>query len=140
MPSKAGKYYSEDKLRDIRWEKKRIEILERDGGRCQAMDENGKQCWKTLKEEKLQVHHRNYTTANIWDEPSSNLLTLCKEHHKEEQFALGKSAREVSFALMKSNWMVKHRKLLTRCISEKLISPEEFSAFVEEKMKKTKQR
>ena len=134
----AGKYYPEEELRNIRWEKKRIEILERDGERCQAIDEYGEQCRKTLKEEKLQVHHRNYTAANIWDEPSVNLITLCKEHHKQEQFALGKSALKVSSALMKSNWMVKHRKFLARCISEKLISPEEFSAFVEEKLKKLK--
>jgi hypothetical protein len=35
----AGKYYPEEELRNIRWEKKRIEILERDGERCQAFDE-----------------------------------------------------------------------------------------------------
>src|SRR5271154_210590 len=138
MPIKAGKYTSQEKLRDLRWKKKRIEVLERDGECCQAIDENGIQCCKTQKHEELQIHHRNYTTANPWDEPSDNLVTLCDKHHKQEQFALGKAAREVSFALMKSNWMVKHRKLLARCVSEKLILPEEFSAFVEEKIKKVK--
>ncbi|MGA3144387.1 MAG: hypothetical protein ABSF10_15395 [Verrucomicrobiota bacterium] len=35
----TGKYISPEKLLDVRWLEKRIEVLKRDGERCQGMDE-----------------------------------------------------------------------------------------------------
>ena len=132
----ANKYISPEKFRDVRWQKKRIEILERDGERCQGIDENGVQCKKTLKDEQLEIHHRNYTTPDPWDEPSENLISLCREcHEKEKNANLGQAARDVCNALMKSNWMVWHRKLLVKCISEKIVSPEELCNFISKRMK-----
>ena len=67
--------YSE-KLKDPRWQKKRLEILERDKWTCQL-------CFD--KESTLMVHHLNYNKGkNPWDYPNSGLTTLCQECHQEE--------------------------------------------------------
>lgn len=136
-----NKYYSPEKLYDVRWLEKRIEVLKHDGQRCQGVDESGKQCEKRSQNcDSLEIHHRNYTisreTGNPWDEPLENLITLCREHHEQERNAnLSQAANDVCSALKTSNWMVRHRKLLARCISEKIVSPEELCRFIEERMR-----
>lgn len=65
--------YSE-KLKDPRWQKKRLEILSRDQFRCQLCFEN---------EAPLHVHHKNYQPrAAPWDYPGENLITLCEGCHE----------------------------------------------------------
>ena len=64
------------KLKDPRWQKKRLEILERDGWACQL-------CGDT--ESTLMVHHRQYMPGrDPWDCPSEFLITLCEECHTNE--------------------------------------------------------
>ena len=66
-----------EKLRDPRWQKKRLEILERDGWCCQ-------QCHDI--ESTLMVHHMGYLGDNDpWDHPNEALLTLCEECHERER-------------------------------------------------------
>jgi len=60
------------KLKDPRWQKKRLEILERDNWTCCG-------CGATDKE--LQVHHSQYN-GKPWDAHSDNLQTLCHECHE----------------------------------------------------------
>jgi 5-methylcytosine-specific restriction endonuclease McrA len=110
---------------DSRWRAKREIIMKRDDWRCQSVREHAGD---------LNVHHRNYTTSEPWNELDENLIVLCQKHHEAEHDQLGAAAREVAEALKHSNWMVKHRQLLTRCIDEKLFSPEELSAFVEKRV------
>ncbi len=64
------------KLRDPRWQKRRLEIMERDEFRCQhCMD----------SEETLNVHHCYYSKGNDpWDYPNTSLVTLCETCHEEE--------------------------------------------------------
>jgi hypothetical protein len=114
------------KYKDLRWKRRSLEVLERDLGICQN-------CGKSNFEIVLHVHHRNYTMR---DEPMENLITLCEICHPIEQKNLGAAARDVASALMKSNWTVKHRKQLQRCVEESLISPEEFHPLVDERIKK----
>lgn len=64
------KEYSE-KLRDPRWQKKRLEILNRDHFTC-------KYCGDT--ESELQVHHLKYKN-NPWDVDSEFLETACIHCH-----------------------------------------------------------
>lgn len=65
--------YSE-KLRDPRWQKKRLEILERDEFMC---------CVCQDSEHQLHVHHKNYSKNTApWDYPDSNFVTLCCECHE----------------------------------------------------------
>jgi hypothetical protein len=117
------------KYSDLRWKRRSLEVLERDNGICQS-------CGETNFNVVLQAHHRNYTTSDPWDEPMENLITLCIKCHPIEQKNLGAAARQVAGALMRSHWMVKHRKQLQRCIEESLISPEEFHKLVEKRIKK----
>jgi len=68
--------YSE-KLRDPRWQKKRLEILERDEWNCQK-------CFDS--ESTLVVHHRRYLpSTEPWDYPDVLLVTLCENCHEDER-------------------------------------------------------
>lgn len=62
--------YSE-KLKDPRWQRKRLEILQRDDWACQCCRD---------KASTLQVHHKQYH-GNPWDAPDDSLETLCEECH-----------------------------------------------------------
>jgi hypothetical protein len=65
--------YSE-KLKDPRWQKKRLEILERDGWKCRA-------CGDT--ETTLHVHHIFYLPKKEpWEIPNGFLITFCEGCHK----------------------------------------------------------
>lgn len=61
-------------LRDPRWQKKRLIILERDGWKCQ-------ECGATDKN--LQVDHLIYApTGRPWDVEDKDLRTLCDGCHR----------------------------------------------------------
>lgn len=65
------------KLRDPRWQKARLAILESAHWKCQ-------ECWSGEKE--LQVHHIFYLTGvEPWDYPRELLMALCMDCHKERQ-------------------------------------------------------
>lgn len=69
-----AKTYSE-KLKDPRWQKKRLEILSRDEFTCQAC-KNSK--------DSLSVHHKYYDgKKEPWDYDSNTLVTLCNSCHTE---------------------------------------------------------
>lgn len=60
-------------LKDPRWQKKRLEIMQRDNFTCQY-------CGATDKE--LQVHHRFYLNGRKpWEYSNSALITLCDNCH-----------------------------------------------------------
>lgn len=61
-----------DKLRDPRWQKKRLEIFQRDAWTCQACGD---------KETELQVHHLAYS-GEPWEAQNDMLRTLCAPCHK----------------------------------------------------------
>ena len=63
------------KLLDPRWQKKRLEILERDGW-------TGQMCGS--KEKTLHVHHVRYQSGDPWETDSDLLLTSCWECHEAE--------------------------------------------------------
>ena len=69
--------YSE-KLKDPRWQKKRLKILERDGWVC-------RECY--TEEKTLHVHHLEYN-GDPWDSPDDNLLTLCYRCHKKTEVSI----------------------------------------------------
>lgn len=62
--------YSE-KLRDPRWQKKRLEVMNRDSFTCLACND---------KESTLNVHHKQYH-GDPWEAPMDSLETLCEECH-----------------------------------------------------------
>lgn len=64
--------YSE-KLKDPRWQKKRLEVMQRDGFKCVACGDG---------DSTLNVHHRYYISGrNPWNYESDTLITLCEGCH-----------------------------------------------------------
>lgn len=60
------------KLKDPRWQKLRLEIMERDDWKCRLCFSEGST---------LNVHHKRYAGANPWDADSRDLVTLCEDCH-----------------------------------------------------------
>lgn len=65
------------KLKDPRWQKKRLQILNRDKFTCKLCKDT-----KTT----LQVHHLEYHGSNPWDTENKHLITLCKHCHSEVEY------------------------------------------------------
>ncbi len=63
-----------EKLKDPRWQKKRLEIFHRDNWTCQ-------ECHS--KDKTLTVHHKYYIYhREPWDYDNALLITLCEECHQ----------------------------------------------------------
>jgi len=75
----ASKYY--EKLKDPRWQKKRLEIMQRDGFKC-------RECGDATSQ--LTVHHTYYVSGRLpWMYPNWSLFTLCQNcHSKAHEAAL----------------------------------------------------
>ncbi len=75
------------KLKDPRWQKKRLIILERDGFKCRDCEDSNKS---------LNVHHCHYP----WEISNELLLTVCEDCHaaRQELEADGKRALALLFA------------------------------------------
>jgi hypothetical protein len=67
------------KLKDPRWQKRRLEILSRDEFACALCGDS---------ENTLHVHHIAYTTEEPWNAPDHQLVTLCASCHDAETAAL----------------------------------------------------
>ena len=69
-----------EKLRDPRWQQKRLEMMERDGFRCRHCEDESKE---------LHVHHTVYCNGNDpWEVDSSTLICLCKTCHDNQTIIL----------------------------------------------------
>lgn len=69
----ANTTYSE-KLKNPLWQKKRLEILNRDEFTCVICSDN---------QTELHIHHKEYTTGRKpWEYEDSNFQTLCKHCHE----------------------------------------------------------
>ena len=64
-----------EKLKHPKWQRKRLEILQRDEFTCLK-------CRSTLKT--LHVHHLSYSKGDPWDIDNSQLVTVCYECHAKE--------------------------------------------------------
>ena len=63
-----------EKLKHPKWQKKRLEILSRDGFKCVLCDD---------EEETLHVHHKIYKwDKQPWEYEDSNFQTVCEICHK----------------------------------------------------------
>lgn len=67
-------YYQ--KLKDPRWQKRRLEVMQRDGFKC-------RDCGRT--DLTLHVHHCAYAARDPWEARDNVLLTLCEECHEIRQ-------------------------------------------------------
>lgn len=64
-----------DKYRHPNWQRRRLEIMDRDGFVC---------AWCGAKDVMLSVHHKSYKSCEIWDYPDDDLVTLCDTCHQTE--------------------------------------------------------
>ena len=100
------KSYS-DKLRDPRWQKKRLKILERDKWTCQLCKD---------QETTLNVHHLEYG-PEPWEIEDSKLTTLCWHCHTEIEHIKKGTEHELDFKsvrIYKSNdWNMNDRIMFT---------------------------
>jgi len=72
MAGKSRAYW--EKLKDPLWQKKRLEVLQRDEFTCVDCGN---------KEQTLHVHHKYYRRgADPWDYPDDALKTLCEDCHE----------------------------------------------------------
>jgi len=63
-----------DQYKHPKWQKRRLEILERDGYKCQKCGD---------EETMLHVHHLKYLKNKPpWESPRGDLVTLCRDCHK----------------------------------------------------------
>lgn len=58
---------------DPRWQKRRLEVFERDGWKC---------CGCASEDNTLVAHHKRYK-GEIWESPLEDLQTLCKQCHED---------------------------------------------------------
>lgn len=66
-----------EKLKDPRWQKRRLEILNRANFMCQACGDNSRE---------LHVHHTVYRKgSDPWDYRDYELLALCKDCHESAE-------------------------------------------------------
>lgn len=78
--------YAAERL-DPRWQKKRLEIMQRDGFKCVH-------CWGA--ENTLHVHHAYYVKGRkCWDYPDFALQTTCDDCHKETHAPREKDPDEI---------------------------------------------
>lgn len=78
-----------DKLKDPRWQKMRLKILERDEWICQI-------CFSS--EKTLHIHHKYYLNRNYvepWDYPLDALITLCEECHGDETILISEICHDL---------------------------------------------
>lgn len=80
-----------EKLKDPRWQKKRLQILERDKWTCQKCFDNGST---------LNVHHKHYLKNKApWDYPDELLVTLCDDCHDTEKANTKNTQESILYAL-----------------------------------------
>lgn len=69
-----------EKLKDPRWQQKRLKIFERDDWKCTKCGVNSNE---------LHVHHKKYIRGlEPWDYENNYLETLCSNCHNNEHFEL----------------------------------------------------
>jgi 5-methylcytosine-specific restriction endonuclease McrA len=65
-----------EKLKDPRWQKMRLKVMERDEWTCQRCCDD---------ESTLYVHHLSYSPqTDPWDYPIENFITVCEICHQDQ--------------------------------------------------------
>jgi hypothetical protein len=91
MTSKKVAYAQ--KLKDPRWQKMRLKVLERDDFTCRDCGD---------KKKTLHVHHMYYEWDNApWEYEIESLVTLCEECHEDESLNANDMAKEVATEVRK---------------------------------------
>jgi hypothetical protein len=96
-------------LKDPRWQRKRLEIFQRDAWTCQRCGE------MTVM---LSVHHLCYHPGkDPWESPDEELLTLCEPCHTTETRNLKEARGEILHALRRLPWETQDLHMLCGFLS-----------------------
>lgn len=113
------KTYAE-KLKDPRWQRKRLEILQRDDFTCRACG---------AKTETLHVHHiRYFRGRNPWDYKEFYLVTLCERCHESEEDEI-KAATVKRKAKAEPSRQPYFQSVVEEVADEERASPEQIEGF-----------
>lgn len=94
-----------EKLKDPKWQKKRLEILNRDNWTCEICE---------ATDETLHVHHGYYESGlDPWEYDDGTLHTLCESCHEQTEELLRDCRLEI--AKMSCNLLGALRLLLSSC-------------------------
>lgn len=91
-----------EKLKDPRWQKKRLQILERDNWQCQKCGDG---------ESTLNIHHIQYN-GNPWEANDDKLITVCEDCHTEIERLKGKQIEFNKIQIVKKVTSEKQVKVL----------------------------
>jgi len=87
----------QEKLLDPKWQKKRLEVFERDKWTCCICG----QSHKTLNAHHIQYHP---LSEGPWDYEIDSLITLCKECHSQEHISINSAKANLIIALTKAGY------------------------------------
>lgn len=88
------------KLRDPRWQKKRLEILQRDKFSCLMCGD---------KQEELHVHHRQYEKdKDPWEVDNTSLVTVCRSCHNLIEESISFLRQEIDNPCYGSSFAIFH--------------------------------
>lgn len=95
VDERVYKTYS-DKLKHPLWQRKRLEILNRDNWQCRTCGEINSP---------LQIHHRYYSKGHPWEIENEALITLCDGCHSGETNYFPKYVEAMAASLKKHGAM-----------------------------------
>lgn len=99
-----------DKLKHPNWQRKRLEIMERDKFKC-------RECGAT--ENMLNVHHLHYEYGrDPWDYHNNSLITLCESCHEEEHNYTDVCAKSLIESIRKCGGGYKALSILNICFQQ----------------------
>ena len=111
-----------EKLKNPKWQKKRLRIMERDSFTCACC---------ASRKNTLNVHHLYYlSNTDPWDYPDEALLTLCEECHQREEKMMPVELIKLNMAIKNScvpSWIV---KILVNTFIPYIDKPEEAKRFI----------
>jgi hypothetical protein len=71
---------NEESYKNPQWQRKRLEIMQKKGFKCE---------WCSSGEKELHTHHLRYEKGKeLWEYEDSNFMILCKDCHKTFHIAL----------------------------------------------------
>lgn len=86
-----------EKLKDPRWQKKRLEVFQRDNWKCCCCGYSG---------DTLNVHHRVYHKGlDPWKYKESLLVTLCEDCHKFEHELMAQSLKLLELSIISKGFL-----------------------------------
>jgi hypothetical protein len=94
-----------EKLKDPRWQRRRLEIMQRDAWACQM-------CGTTTQT--LAVHHLCYQPGkDPWESANEELLTVCESCHDHETRNIKEARNEILHRLRRMPWQTADLHMLS---------------------------